>query len=148
MGGRRCPNFYFHSFTAAKGAPPPEGERNPAEGGCFADIYIYVYGYRNTSRELFGPAAEWIDCCGSSKQISISKFGPRDSDEDLSRVIKLNIYWGLFYSKENFLFFFVCEENFSVFFLRQRKLFCFLSLAKKTFLFSFFFKDNFFVFFL
>ena len=28
----------------AGGATPPEGDGNPAEGGCFASTYIYVQG--------------------------------------------------------------------------------------------------------
>ena len=27
----------------AYGASPPEGDRNPAEGECFASIYIFIY---------------------------------------------------------------------------------------------------------
>ena len=47
-------NFYYFllllpppkaavSQMGAEGATAPEGEENPAEGGCFASIYIYIY---------------------------------------------------------------------------------------------------------
>ena len=43
FGHRRHPKFYFQFFSAAEGAAPLEGERNPAEGGCFASIHKYQY---------------------------------------------------------------------------------------------------------
>ena len=45
LGRRRRPNFSVFSVTAAEGAVPPEGERNPAEGGYFASKDMYSYGY-------------------------------------------------------------------------------------------------------
>ena len=33
------------SQMGAEGAAPPEGERNPAKGGYFASIYIYIHMY-------------------------------------------------------------------------------------------------------
>ena len=47
LRGRRRTNIFFSFFfyrrrsrlqMGAEGAAPPEGERNPAEGGCFASI--------------------------------------------------------------------------------------------------------------
>ena len=32
----------------AEGAAPPEAEGNPAEGGCFASKYIYIYAIEHT----------------------------------------------------------------------------------------------------
>ena len=40
IGVPEAPQIFLFSFTAAEGAAIPEGERNPAEGGCFASIYI------------------------------------------------------------------------------------------------------------
>ena len=37
-GAEGAPNIFSNFFTAAEGAVPPEGERNPAEGGCFASL--------------------------------------------------------------------------------------------------------------
>ena len=37
-----CGAQFFFSSTAAEGTDPLEGERNPAEGGCFVSIYIYI----------------------------------------------------------------------------------------------------------
>ena len=37
-GSLGTPNFLFSFFTAIEGTAPPEGERNPAEGGCFASV--------------------------------------------------------------------------------------------------------------
>ena len=32
--------IFFFSFTAAEGTASPEGKRNPAEGWCYAIIYL------------------------------------------------------------------------------------------------------------
>ena len=49
-GAARAPNFIFiaaegggFAKRGVYGASPPEGDRNPAEGGCFASIYIFIY---------------------------------------------------------------------------------------------------------
>ena len=46
MGSLRHPKNFSFSLTAAEGAVPPEGEGNPAEGGYFASICIYIYDLR------------------------------------------------------------------------------------------------------
>ena len=53
MGRRRGPKYIFTSVTAAEGAVPPEGERNPAEGGCFASTTQYgMYDFEEVN--IFG----------------------------------------------------------------------------------------------
>ena len=56
---QQAPQISF--FTVAEGAAPPEGEGNPAEGGCFASEYITARVYNCVLDRKLLTTADTVD---------------------------------------------------------------------------------------